>query len=63
VVHSPCGTVDCANELPTEAGKVARRAVANANASVILLNIVMLLVSLVLASKPEWDFDDGTAVT
>jgi hypothetical protein len=39
---------DCANELPTEAGNTARTAIANASASVILLDIVILL-----ASKPE----------
>jgi hypothetical protein len=40
--------VDCANELPTKAGTAVRMAIANANASVILLNIGILL-----ASKPE----------
>jgi hypothetical protein len=39
---------DCANELPTEAGKAARTAAANASATAILRNIVILLVS-----KPE----------
>jgi hypothetical protein len=37
--------VDCANELPTKAGTAVRMASANANASVILLNIVILLAS------------------
>jgi hypothetical protein len=44
VVHEPWGTVACANDLPTEPGKVVNSAIATANASVILLNMVMLLV-------------------
>jgi hypothetical protein len=40
--------LDCAKELPTEAGRTVMTAIASASASVILLNIVILL-----ASKPE----------
>jgi len=35
--------LDCAKELPTDAGTVEMAAIANAKASVILINMVILL--------------------
>src|SRR6202048_2209705 len=43
------GTVACASAVPTNAGSAPARAVASANTSAILFNIVILL-----ASKPDW---------
>jgi hypothetical protein len=45
--------LDCAKELPTDAGTVVATAIANMSASVILLNIVILLVAKPKAASAD----------